>query len=48
MLDFMESMLNLTENLAGEQPRFKKLLQYLHKAMGDHALYEKLGIKARQ
>lgn len=45
MLDFMDAMLNLTEDLSVEQPRFKKLLQYFHKTMGDHALYEKLGIK---
>lgn len=45
MLDFMDAMLNLTQDMSTEQPKFKKLLQYLHKAMGDHALYEKLGIK---
>ncbi len=45
MLDFMDAMLNLTEDLSAEQPKFKKLLQYMHKTMGDHVLYEKLGIK---
>lgn len=45
MLDFMEAMLNLTDNLSTEQPRFKRLLQYLHRSMGEHYLYEKLDIK---
>lgn len=45
LLDFLEAMLDMTENLSAEQPRFKKLLQYLHGAMGEHALYEKMGIK---
>jgi len=45
MLDFMEAMLDLTNNLSVEQPRFKRLLQYLHRSMGVYHLYEKLGIK---
>lgn len=45
MLDFMEAMLNMTENLSAEQPRFKKLLQYLHNSMGEYALFEKMGIQ---
>lgn len=45
MLDFMDAMFNLTEDLSTEQPKFKKLLQYFHKTMGDHALYERLGIR---
>lgn len=45
MLDFMEALLDLTENFSEKQPRFKRLLQYLHGAMGEYALYEKLGIK---
>lgn len=44
MLDFMEAMLDMAENLSAEQSRFKKLLQYLHAAMGEHTLYEKMGI----
>jgi hypothetical protein len=44
MLDFMESLLNITDNLSAKQPRFKRLLQYLHRSMGEHNLYEKLGI----
>lgn len=45
MLDFMEAMLDLTDGLSIEQPRFKRLLQYLHRSFGQQALYEKLGIK---
>lgn len=45
MLDFMEAMLSMTESLSEEQPRFKRLLQYLHRSMGNHALFEKIGIK---
>jgi hypothetical protein len=45
MLDFMEAMLDLTNNLSTEQPRFKRLLQYLHRSMGGHYLYEQLNIK---
>ena len=45
MLDFMEAMLNLTDDLSVEQPRFRRLLQYLHRSMGENDLYEKLGIK---
>jgi len=45
MLDFMEAMLNMTKNLSEEQPRFKKLLQYLHQSMGEYALFEKMGIE---
>lgn len=45
MLDFMEAMLDLTNNLSAEQPRFKRLMQYLHRTMGDHFLYEKIGVR---
>lgn len=45
MLDFMEAMLDLTANLSAEQPRFKRLLQYLHRSSGEHFLYERVGIK---
>lgn len=44
MLDFMDAMLDLTDNLTTQQPRFKLLLQYLHRSMDGNTLYEKLGI----
>ncbi|WP_157576711.1 hypothetical protein [Asinibacterium sp. OR53] len=44
MLDFMEAMLNMSEALSVEQLRFKQLLQYLHRSMGEYALFEKMGI----
>jgi hypothetical protein len=45
MLDFMEEMLGFTQNLTNEQPRFKKLLQYLHRTMGQNIQYAVLGIE---
>lgn len=45
MLEFMEAMLDLSGGLSEEQPRFKRLLQYLHRSSGLHAVYEKVGIK---
>jgi hypothetical protein len=45
MLDFMEAMLDLTENLSSEQSRFKRLLQYLHRSFGGNVMYEKIGIR---
>jgi hypothetical protein len=45
MLDFMEAMLDLTNNFSAEQPRFKRLLQYLHRTMGEYFLYDKIGVK---
>jgi len=44
MLDFMEAMLNLTAGLSEEQPKFKRLLQYLHGSLSQQDVYEKLGI----
>lgn len=44
MLDFMEAMLDMTEIFSEEQSRFKRLLQYLHRSMGEHYLFEKMGL----
>jgi hypothetical protein len=45
MLDFMEGMLDLTDTISTEQPRFKNLLRYFHRSFGQQIFYEKLGIK---
>ncbi len=45
MLDFMEAMLDLTDDLSDEQSKFKSLLQYLHRSAGLQGFYESAGIK---
>jgi hypothetical protein len=45
MLDFMEGMLDLMDGMSSEQPRFRRLLTYLHRNVGQRVLYEKIGIK---
>lgn len=46
LLEFMEAMLDLTDGLSEKQPKFKRLLQYLHRSFGQQFLYEKIGIKS--
>ena len=45
MLDFMEAMLELTDALAADQSRFKRLLQYFHRSMTHPLLFEHMGIQ---
>jgi hypothetical protein len=45
MLDFMDAMLDMTENISKEQQRFRRLLQFLHGSLNHAMFYEQCGIK---
>ncbi|RYE51397.1 MAG: hypothetical protein EOP48_18300, partial [Sphingobacteriales bacterium] len=45
VLEFMDALTDLSNSLSSEQPRFKRLLQYLHQSISKQNMYEKLGIE---